>query len=78
MILRQLGANRGRDDPISHRVCLTGEASNRIQGEEDFLLQIAAKLSDPTFRIEKVGPDNFWLGLLSSRVPFSLAQLYVW
>ena len=49
MILRQLGAKGGRDDPFSYRVCLTGDACNRIRSKEDFLLQIDAKLSDPTF-----------------------------
>ena len=32
--------------------------SDRIRGKKGFLLQIVAKLSDPTFRAEKVGPDN--------------------
>ena len=59
MILRQLGANWGQDDPISYRVCQTGEASNRIRGEEDFPLRIDAKSSDPAIPVGKVGRDNF-------------------
>ena len=51
-------------------MCLTGEVSNRIRSEEDFLLRIDAKLSDPTFPVEKVGLDHFWAGLQSSRVSF--------
>ena len=77
MILRQLGANGGVEMTPFHTECaLTGDVRNRVRSKGSFLLQIDAKLFDPTFLNEKVGPDNFWLGLRIPRVLFSLARLY--
>ena len=66
-----------REDPLSHRAGQAGGVHNRIRSKESFLLQIDVKLFDPTFLDEKVELYNFWVGLWSSQVSFSLAPPYV-